>query len=122
MQNSYTASLRPMSRCSLDEIKAGRKFCISIEVKNNGEYDGKETVQLYIRDLTASCMRPLKELKAFEKRMIKAGETERFNFELGYKVLGFYDFDGNYIEEKGKFNIYVGENSLTENSLQVEII
>jgi beta-glucosidase len=118
----YGKPATDVTMLSLDEIKAGRKFCISIEVKNNGEYDGKETVQLYIRDLTASCMRPLKELKAFEKRMIKAGETERFNFELGYKVLGFYDFDGNYIEEKGKFNIYVGENSLTENSLQVEII
>ena len=46
----------------------------------------------------------------------------RFNFELGYKDLGFYDFDGNYTVERGKFNIYVGANSLTDNYLQIEII
>ena len=50
------------------------------------------------------------------------GETARFNFELGYKDLGFYDFDGNYTVERGKFNIYVGANSLTDNYLQIEII
>lgn len=106
----------------LEALRAGKSFGISVDVKNIGGYDGKETVQLYIRDLTASCMRPLRELKAFEKRMIKMGETARFNFELGYKDLGFYDFDGNYTVERGKFNIYVGANSLTDNYLQIEII
>ncbi len=106
---------------SLESLKKGEKFNISVVVKNIGEYDGKETVQLYIRDKVASIMRPLRELKAFQKSLIKKGEELSFNFELGYEKLGFYTSDGDYIVEKGEFEVYVGENCLTKNKLVVKI-
>lgn len=105
----------------LESLKNGKKFGVSIAVKNIGDFDGKETVQLYIRDKIASIMRPLRELKAFEKRLIKKGESVTFSFELGYDKLGFYTPDGEYTVEKGEFEIYVGENCLTTNKITVKI-
>lgn len=107
---------------SMEEIKAGNKFNISVDVKNSGEYDGKETVQLYIRDVFASVMRPMRELKDYKKKLIKIGKTEHFEFELGYTELGFYDTDGNYTVEEGDFYVYIGENCLTENCIKIKII
>ncbi len=107
---------------ALVDLKNGKKFGVSVNVKNIGDFDGKETVQLYIRDKIASIMRPLRELKAFEKRLIKMGESRVFNFELGYDKLGFYTPYGEYTVEKGEFEIYVGENCLTENKITVKIV
>ena len=106
---------------SMESLKNGMEFNISVTVKNIGEFDGKETVQLYIRDKVASIMRPLRELKAFQKCLIKKGEELNFNFELGYEKLGFYTADGEYIVEKGEFEVYVGENCLTTNKIVVKI-
>ncbi len=106
---------------SLENLKNGEEFNISINVKNVGKFDGKETVQLYIRDKSASVMRPLRELKGFEKKLIKKGESETFNFKLGYDKLGFYLPDGEYTVEKGEFSIYVGENCLTENKININV-
>lgn len=106
---------------TLDEIETGKSFRISVEVKNIGEYDGKETIQLYIRDKVASMMRPLRELKDYKKIMIKKGETATVNFELGKESLGFYNEKGEYIIEKGEFEIYVGKDCLTENKISLLI-
>ncbi len=118
---SYSELRTNKSQISLESLKNGEKFTISIKVQNVGEFDGKETVQLYIRDKVASMMRPLRELKAFEKRLIKKGEVENFSFELGYDKLGFYMPCGEYTVEKGEFEIYVGENCLTTNKVTVKI-
>ena len=66
-------------------------------------------------------MRPIRELKQFKKPFIKKGETVKVNFSLGYKDLGFYDENGNYLVEKGEFQIFVGENCLTENFVTVKL-
>lgn len=104
---------------SLDELKNGGNFKFSVDVKNTSERDGKETVQLYIRDLRASYMRPLRELKAFEKADIAAGETKTFTFDIGYDSLGFFTPNGEYVVEKGTFEIYVGENCLTNRKINI---
>lgn len=118
---SYSELRTDKPEISLESLKNGEKFTISIKVQNVGDFDGKETVQLYIRDKVASMMRPLRELKAFEKRLIKKGEVENFSFELGYDKLGFYMPCGEYTVEKGEFEIYVGENCLTTNKITVKI-
>lgn len=90
-----------------DDIK------ITVDVTNTGNYDGKEVVQLYIRDVLGSITRPVKELKGFELVNFQKGETKTIEFTLTQKELGFYDNDGNYIVESGDFEVFVGGSSYT---------
>ena len=84
---------------------------VSIEVSNRGNYDGKEVVQLYLRDEAASLARPVKELKGFELTELKKGETKTISFTLTDKELGFFDNEGNFLVEAGSFKIWVGGSS-----------
>jgi beta-glucosidase len=84
---------------------------VSITVKNSGAYDGEEVVQLYIRDMTASIVRPVKELKGFQKIFLKAGESKTLTFTLTGKDLSFYDAEGNPVLEAGKFKVFIGGDS-----------
>ena len=99
----------------LSDLKAGKGVDVSVTVRNTGGFDGKETVQLYIRDKAASLMRPIRELKDYKKALIKKGESVKVSFSLGYDKLGFYNESGEYKVEPGEFEIYVGDNCLTEN-------
>lgn len=83
----------------------------SITVTNNGKWDGEEVVQLYIRDVVGSITRPLKELKGFQKIMLKAGETKTITFRITPEQLKFYNYDLKYDYEPGEFTIMVGGNS-----------
>jgi len=85
---------------------------ISLSVKNTGKYDGEEVVQLYTRDLVASVVRPVKELKGFKKVMIKAGETADITFTLSAKDLAFFTKDMSFKAEPGDFKVFVGTNSV----------
>lgn len=84
---------------------------VSVDVKNTGNRDGEEIVQCYVCDRKASRVRPVKELKAFRRLKIGAGETVRAEFELPVDSLGFYDCDMNYVVEPGEFVIYAGPDS-----------
>lgn len=106
----------------LEDAKKGNTISLTIDIKNIGDFDGKEVVQLYIHDKKASMMRPLKELKKFEKVSLKRGEKKTVTFELGFDDLGFYNVEGQYILEKGEFDIYIGSDCLTRNSVIVEIV
>lgn len=88
-----------------DEIK------VSVNVKNTGNYDGEEVVQLYVRDLVGSVTRPVRELKGFDKVMIKKGETKTVTFTLTPEDLKFHDINMNFVAEPGDFDIYVGTDS-----------
>ncbi|QYH39340.1 beta-glucosidase BglX [Algoriphagus sp. NBT04N3] len=99
----------------------GRKVTVSVDVKNESERPGEEVIQLYIHDIVASVTRPNKELKAFEKTLIEAGQTRTITFELDERHLGFYDNQGNYIVEPGAFDIYVGGSSNTSLGTQISI-
>ena len=67
-------------------------------------------------------MRPMRELKSYKKIFIKQNETKNVEFSLGYDSLGFYNEKGEYLVEKGEFEIYVGENCLTKNKLTLFVI
>ncbi|WP_225035124.1 beta-glucosidase BglX [Winogradskyella sp. SM1960] len=86
---------------------------VSVNVTNTGTIDGKEVVQLYIRDLVGSITRPVKELKGFELVEIRAGETKTINFTLNKETLGFYNNNGDFIIEPGDFKVFVGGSSIT---------
>ncbi len=104
-----------------NNFEKNSKIEITIDVKNTGAIEGKEVVQLYIRDKYASITRPVKELKGFELLNLKAGETKAAKFKLTEKELGFYDNQGKWILEKGEFEVYVGTNSQTQNKKSFEL-
>ena len=92
-------------------MKAGQTMKATVTVTNTGDYDGEETVQLYIQDLVGSVVRPVKELKGFQKIFLKKGESKQVNFTIDIDKLKFYNDQLIYIYEPGDFKIYIGSNS-----------
>lgn len=86
----------------------------SVKVTNTSAIDGEETVLWFIKDMACSIARPVKELKYFEKRLIKAGQTEVFEFEMDkLRDLGFVDSRGDRFFEPGQFIIFTGDKQKT---------
>jgi beta-glucosidase len=104
-------------KLSASSLKGNQTLTASTVVTNNGKYDGKEVVQLYIRDLVGTNTRPLKELKGFQKIELKAGETKTVSFTITTNDLKYYyqTNTGNnnllYDWEAGDFEIMIGGNS-----------
>ncbi len=85
---------------------------ISIEIENTGHCFGKEVVQLYIRDVESSMIRPEKELKGFVKVALESGEKKTITFNLNHKSLSFYDpSKKEWVAEAGMYEILVGSSS-----------
>lgn len=84
---------------------------VSVKVSNVSDVAGEEVVQLYIRDRAAAVVRPVKELKGFEKISLKAGEEKTVSFVLTDKELGFYTDQGTFMVEAGEFDVMVGTSS-----------
>lgn len=95
---------------------------VSVEVTNQGPRDGQEVVQLYIRQPVASLSRPLRELKAFDKIALRAGESRRVTFRLEAAHLGAHDDDGRYRIDPGEVEIYLGGSSGASARTQVQLI
>lgn len=108
---SYTKFDYKNLKINKSEINKGEAVSVSVELTNYGNYDGKEVVQLYIHDVTASLARPVKELKGFELVELKKGETRTITLTLTEKELGFFDNNGNYLVESGTFKVMVGGSS-----------
>jgi beta-glucosidase len=101
-----------------DTLTAGGKITATVTVTNKGKMDGKEPVQLYIRDVKGSVIRPCRELKGLQKLLIKAGESVTVSFEITEDMLKFYNEDMEYIAEPGEFRVWIGGSSLTKNGAQ----
>lgn len=85
---------------------------VTIPVSNTGSREGKETVQFYIGDEKASVIRPLKELKGFDKLTIAPGATATATFTIRPSDLSFYDpATASWVAEPGKFKLYIGSSS-----------
>ena len=84
---------------------------VSIDVKNTGTRTGKEVVQLYIKDMSGSVVRPMKELKSFKKVELKSGETQKVNFSITPEMLEFTALDMKRKVESGKFQVQLGDSS-----------
>ncbi|SMO95856.1 beta-glucosidase [Chryseobacterium rhizoplanae] len=91
--------------------KGDQTIQASVTVTNNGNYDGAEVVQLYIRDMVGSITRPVKELKGFQKIFLKKGESKKVTFDITPENLKFYNGDLKYDWESGEFDIMIGTNS-----------
>ncbi len=108
---SYTQFEYSDIRLSKKEIKPGEEMDAIISVRNTGNYDGEEVVQLYIRDITGSVVRPVKELKKFQKVLIKKGEAKEIRFSITADDLRFYNEKLEYKYEAGDFKVFIGGNS-----------
>ncbi|MFC7445482.1 beta-glucosidase BglX [Mesoflavibacter profundi] len=85
---------------------------VTLQVTNTGQVKGKEVVQLYLRDLFASVIRPVRELKGFELVELEPNQTKTITFTLSNDQLGFYDNNGKFKVENGDFEVFVGGSSL----------
>lgn len=92
-------------------VEQGDEITASITVKNTSEAAGKETVQLYIRDVAASVVRPLKELKGFKQIELAPGEEKTVSFTITKEMLKFWNYDLEYVFEAGEFDIMLGHDS-----------
>ena len=90
---------------------AGENLEIAVVLKNTGEREGTEIVQLYVRDVAASIVRPVKELKDYCRVSLRPGEEQTVSFTLPKQSLGFYDNECRYCLEDGVFRIFVGGSS-----------
>jgi beta-glucosidase len=108
---SYTTFTYGDLKLSDTTLKGAQVLTASIAVTNSGAKDGKEVVQLYIRDVVGSVTRPVKELKGFQKIDLKAGETKTVTFRITPEDLKFYNYDLKYDWEPGDFEIMIGSNS-----------
>ena len=118
---SYTDFLisEPVVKDSVFSLKTPLEVCV--KVKNTGKYAGKETVQLYIRDLVASLTRPVKELRGFQQVELQPGEEKEISFMLTEKELGFESACKGWTVEPGLFDVMVGNSALNVKKTRVEL-
>ena len=119
---SYTTFEYANLKISSDKMKFDDTLKVTVDVTNTGDYDGKEVIQLYIRDLVGSVTRPLKELKAFQKINFKKGEKQTVTFEISVEDLKFYNSDLDFVAEPGTFQVFVGTDSNTDTNVSFELI
>ena len=108
---SYTTFEYSNLKLDQTSINMDGKINITVDVTNTGNYDGKEVIQLYIRDVVGSVTRPVKDLKGFKKAFIKKGETQTVSFDISVEDLKFYNYDLDFVAEPGDFEVFVGTNS-----------
>ncbi len=108
---SYTTFQYSDVNVSATQLKGNQTLTASVTLTNSGNYDGEEVVQLYIRDLVGKIVRPVKELKGFQKIFLKKGESKTISFNITPEDLKFYDDELNFDWESGEFDIMIGTNS-----------
>lgn len=108
---SYTRFEYGSIKLSADTIAQTQKLLATIQVSNAGSFEGEEVVQLYVQDVTASLVRPVRELKAFQKIKLMPGESKEVTFVITNKELSFYQEDLRLIAEPGLFRIFIGGSS-----------
>lgn len=118
---SYTTFDYSNVKISSDKMSVSGKVTVSADVTNTGNFDGKETVQLYIRDLVGSVTRPVRELKGFQKITLKKGEKKTVNFDITVEDLKFYNSDLQFVAEPGQFDVFVGTNSNADKKVSFEL-
>ena len=109
------------SDLKLEELANG-DVNVTFRLKNISDIEGREVVQVYIRDLFASITRPVKELKGFEIVELKAFEEKEITIKLSKSDFGFYDNTGKFIIEPGEFKIFVGGSSITALEDKIDLV
>jgi len=111
---SYTTFAYENIVLSSDSFKKDGALKVSFTLTNTGKYEGKEVVQMYIRDEVASVTRPVKELKGFEMVALKPGESKEVSFTIDAKTVAFYSANNTWEAETGDFKVFIGGSSQTD--------
>lgn len=119
---SYTDFSLSELTLSSRSLKKGDSLEASVTVKNTGKREGETVVQLYIQDVTASMSRPVKELKNFQKIMLKPGEQKIVRFTIDEEQLKFYNTQLQFAAEPGEFNVQVGLDSQVVKQQSFELL
>ena len=118
---SYTKFEFSNFSLSKNKIAEIEELVASVDIKNIGEISGEEIVQLYIHDKVATLSRPVRELKAFKKISLQAGETKKVKFSLSDEDFKYYDKNNKWNIEPGIIEIFVGANSQDLLMKEIEI-
>lgn len=108
---SYTNFDISAPKLSKTTMTPSENITVTVDVRNTGSKAGEEVVQLYIRDMVGSIIRPVKELKGFQKIMLKAGESKTLTFTITEETLKFYNAELKHVAEPGDFKVFVGNSS-----------
>ncbi|MDX9909137.1 MAG: beta-glucosidase BglX [Mariniphaga sp.] len=108
---SYTQFEYSDLKISNSSMQPTGTITVQVSLKNTGNYDGMEVVQLYIRDRVGSITRPVKELKDFKKVAVKKGQQALVEFTIDIEDLKFYNSNLEFVAEPGAFTVFVGGNS-----------
>ena len=108
---SYTTFEYGEMRLSQEVMPKGGNIKVTVTVKNAGNYDADEIVQLYLRDCYADIARPVKELKGFQRISLKKGESREITFTLTDEHLKYYNSELKYGYDPGDFQVMIGPNS-----------
>jgi beta-glucosidase len=119
---SYTTFEYANLRIASDRVRIGEKISVSADVTNAGAVEAEEVVQLYVRDVTASLTRPVRELKGFERIRLKPQETRTVVYGLTTGVLGFHDSEMRYVVEPGKFSLWIGGSSQASLAAEFRVV
>ena len=109
---SYTNFEYGELTCDKARITKNDSIEVKLSITNSGKFDGEEIVQLYIQDPKAKYARPVKELRAYKKVLLKKGDSKQISFSLNPSDLGYYSPDGEFLIESGTYHIFVGKNSV----------
>jgi beta-glucosidase len=106
----HTSEVRDL-RLSAAELRAGQSIQATVTLTNTGDREGTDVVQLYLRDLVGSVVRPVKELKGFQRVTLAAGDSRDVTFEIDEPMLRFWRWDMTFGSEPGEFQVMVGLSS-----------
>lgn len=108
---SYTDFKYSNLHFSKKAMHNNEKITITFDLQNTGKYAGEEVAQLYLRDLVSQPVRPIKELKGFEKVALQPGETKTITFNIDKQKLSFYNNQLQWITQPGEFRLMIGSAS-----------
>ncbi|MCU9613052.1 glycoside hydrolase family 3 C-terminal domain-containing protein [Caldibacillus lycopersici] len=116
---SYTTFTYSEMQVTSTVLTKDNPIQIQVDVTNSGELAGEEIVQFYIRDIAGEIVRPVKELKAFEKVSLQPGERKTITFTLTEEQLRYYHSDLQWQSDPGTFELFVGPNSRDVQSIKI---
>ncbi len=119
---SYSSFELSGLKLSNKDLKRGDTLEAKVTVKNTGKVAGETVVQLYLQDVSASMSRPVKELKNFQKLMLKPGESRTLSFRISEEDLKFYNGQLQRVAEPGEFNVQVGLDSQAVQQQSFELL
>ena len=119
---SYTSYQYNNLRIAKPIITPDENVTVTVDVKNTGDRNGEEIVQLYIRDKVSSVTRPVKELKDFRRIALAPGATKQVSFTITPDKLKFYDINMKEVVEPGDFDIMVGPSSQKYDTIKLTVV